>query len=75
MGDMFGAMSNTTDPHVFMSAKRGVVSGGGIEVRNKMMNINAYNFQPPSLSVGCNGISAFFGSFSFITKEQLQQAM
>lgn len=75
VGDMFGAMSNTTDPHVFMSAKRGVVSGGGIEVRNKMMNINAYNFQPPSLSIGCNGISAFFGSFSFITKEQLQQAM
>lgn len=75
VGDMFGAMSNTTDPHIFMSAKRGVVSGGGIEVRNKMMNINAYNFQPPSLSIGCNGISAFFGSFSFITKEQLQQAM
>ena len=75
VGDMFGAMSNTTDPHVFMSAKRGVISGGGIEVRNRTMNYSLMSFQAPSISVGCNGISAFFGSFSFITKEQLQQAM
>lgn len=75
VGDMFGSMSNVTDPHVFMTAKRGVISGGGIEVRNRMMNVNLVNFQPPSLSVGCNGISAFFGSFSFISKDQLLQAM
>lgn len=75
VGDMFGSMSNTTDPHVFMTAKRGVISGGGIEVRNRMMNINLVNFQPPSISIGCNGISAFFGSFSFISKDQLLQAM
>lgn len=75
IGDMFGTMSNVTDPHVFMSAKRGVISGGGIEVRNRTMNVNLYNFQMPSLSVGCNGISAFFGSFSFISKDQLLQAM
>ncbi|WP_440986222.1 conjugal transfer protein TraH (plasmid) [Xanthomonas sontii] len=75
VGDMFGAMSNVTDAQVFMTAKRGVISGGGIEVRNRMMNVNLVNFQPPSLSVGCNGISAFFGSFSFISKDQLLQAM
>lgn len=75
VGDMFGSMSNTTDPHIFMSTKRGVISGGGIEVRNRMMNVNLANFQPPSLSIGCNGISAFFGSFSFISKDQLLQAM
>lgn len=75
INSMFNTMSNVTDPKIDMNARRGVITGGGVEIRNKNMNIQLWSFTPPSFEIGCNGISAFFGSFSFITKEQLQQAM
>lgn len=73
MHKMFTTMSNTTSPGAFETARRGVISGGSFMTRNKIMNTNIVNFQPPSFNGGCGGIDMFGGSFSFINKEQFVQ--
>lgn len=70
MNKMFGSMSNTTAPGVFETNRRGVISGGSVVVRNKIMNTSIVAWQPPSFNAGCGGIDLFGGSFSFINKEQ-----
>jgi conjugative transfer pilus assembly protein TraH len=73
MNKMFGTMSNATAPGVFETSRRGVISGGSLVVRNKIMNTSIVSFQPPSFNAGCGGIDMFGGSFSFINKEQFVQ--
>lgn len=73
MNKMFGSMSNTTAPGVFETSRRGVIAGGSVVVRNKIMNTSIVSFQPPSFNAGCGGIDMFGGSFSFINKEQFVQ--
>src|SRR5690554_3809139 len=75
MSKMFGSMSNTTSPGVFETSRRGVISGGSLVIRNRVMNTSIVGFQPPSFSAGCGGIDMYGGSFSFINKEQFVQLM
>lgn len=63
-------MSNHTDGGAYKTARRGVISGGGLEVRTRLMDIHPVTFEPPSISAGCGGINLFTGSFSFINSEQ-----
>lgn len=70
MNNMFGTMSNVTPPGVYQSARRGVISGGSLQVRSRIVTTNIMNFTPPSISHGCGGIDFFGGSFSFINSEQ-----
>ena len=67
----FNMMVNTTDPTVHMGARRGVISGGSITMRQKMMNTTLWSFQAPSLQMGCGGWDLFSGSFSFISSDQI----
>lgn len=71
----FDAMVNYTQPSVYLGARRGVITGGSLTIRTPVTNIRPFSFRGPSISVGCGGIDAFFGAFSFISKEQLVQAM
>lgn len=73
MGKMFGSMSNSTKPGVFETSRRGVLSGGSLVVRNKIMNTSIVAFQPPVFDAGCGGIDFYGGSFSFINKDQFVQ--
>jgi conjugative transfer pilus assembly protein TraH len=73
MQKMFGTMSNTTSPGVFETSRRGVISGGSVVARNKIMNTNIVSFQPPSFNSGCGGVDFYGGSFSFISKDQFVQ--
>lgn len=75
LNDAFDVMANATDPSIHMGARRGVITGGSLSIRTPMMNIRPFSIRGPSISMGCGGIDAFFGSFSFISKEQLVQAM
>jgi hypothetical protein len=64
-----GAAVSINDPGRFQSSARGGYSGGGIEMRiprsaNSPQLITA---SPARISAGCNGISAHFGGFSFIS--------
>lgn len=67
---MFGAMSNFTSPGAFESARRGVISGGGLTIRNRTYDIQLMTVVPPSMKGGCGGIDIFLGSFSYISLDQ-----
>lgn len=76
MDQMFGTMSNVNRPMAYMGARRGVVSGGSFELRNRVVNDGRVaNWDPPHLSASCNGISAYAGSFSFISKDEMVQTL
>lgn len=79
LGSMFKSLSgsdsmSTTDAAgIYKSASRIGVSAGGYEMRTPTKTLtNLYSITPPSLSYGCNGISAHFGGFSFITGSQIE---
>ncbi|RME59380.1 hypothetical protein D6779_04560 [Candidatus Parcubacteria bacterium] len=65
------AGANVTSPGAYASASRGVLYGGNITVKSRIVNPNLVAFTPPSFNAGCNGISIFGGSFSFINADQL----
>ncbi len=67
---MFGTMTNVTTPTAHLGQRRGVITGGSIVSRNKIVETKMISLQPPSFSAGCGGIDLFGGSFSFINKDQ-----
>jgi len=73
MDDMFNSMSNVTAPGAYETSRRGVITGGSVMIRNRVMNTSIVSWQPPSFNAGCGGIDLFGGSFSFINKEQFVQ--
>ncbi|CAH2605976.1 Conjugal transfer protein TraH (plasmid) [Rhodovastum atsumiense] len=72
MDSMFNAMASATPPSVFSTARRGVISGGGVAVSNRIVNANLVSITPPSFKAGCGGIDFFAGSFSFINAAQFE---
>lgn len=72
---VFDGMMNVTPADAYMTQRRGVITGGSLQMRNRMVNPNLVSFVPPRFKAGCNGIDLFMGSFSFINSEQLTQLM
>jgi conjugative transfer pilus assembly protein TraH len=70
---MFDSLVNVTDPTAHLGQRRGVLAGGSVVARNRLMNTNLVNLVPPSFEAGCGGIDLFAGSFSFVSREQLTQ--
>ncbi len=65
-----GAGMNVSAPGVFESQSSNLITGGSLSVRVPPKNIQLYNFNPPSLKMGCGGIDLWAGSFSFVNKAQ-----
>jgi len=73
MDSMFGSLSNITPTGVYRDAGRGVITGGRISIRNKVIaRPKLLTFDPPKFSAGCGGIDLYGGSFSFISANDLQ---
>lgn len=75
LNNAFDSMANVTQPGVFETQRRGVLSGGSAMVRNKVVNTELLSLVPPSWKGGCGGIDLFMGSFSFINGEQFVQLL
>ncbi|MHA6005783.1 conjugal transfer protein TraH [Pseudomonas aeruginosa] len=75
MDKMFEGMSNSTDAGAYETATRGVITGGSMRLRNKIVNAPVVAFRPPSFQAGCGGIDMFAGSFSFINAQQFVQSL
>ncbi len=73
LDSMFNSLVNVTDPTAHLGQRRGVLAGGSVVARNRLMNANLVNVVPPSFEAGCGGIDLFAGSFSFISRDQLTQ--
>lgn len=73
MDNAFNSMVNTTTPKMYNTARRGVLSGGGVFVRNDIKRTNLASMTAPSFSAGCGGIDLHGGSFSFLNADQYIQ--
>ncbi|NAX34282.1 hypothetical protein CAG54_00385 [Vibrio sp. V27_P1S3P104] len=73
MRDAFGVLINKTNPNVYNTARRGVVSGGSIFMKTPTKRSNLVSATAPSFSAGCGGISLYGGSFSFINADEFIQ--
>ena len=75
LNEQFNTMSNITMPGVYETQRRGVLSGGSVAARSKIVNTQIVSMVPPSWKGGCGGIDLFAGSFSFINGEQFVQLL
>ena len=71
MNVFFDSLGNTTDPTITSTARRGVIAGGSIQVRNRIVDTNLVTFTPPSFQAGCGGVDLFGGSFSYVSGDQI----
>lgn len=70
LDQMFDGMTNLTQPTAQMGQRRGVLSGGSLALRNRIIQGQPITLSPPSFSGGCGGIDLYGGSFSFINDAQ-----
>ena len=75
MDDMFEIYTNTTDPRILDSQRRGGVTLGRLSARVPVAAPKLLSYTPPSISGGCSGIDLYGGSFSFINKDQMTEAL
>ena len=75
MNRMLQIYTNTTNPQILETQRRGGLTLGRITARTGVTSPNLINFQPPSIQGGCNGIDLYGGSFSFINKDEMVQAL
>ena len=54
---MFTDMINVTPGGSYETQRRGVITGGEIALRNKVVHPNLISFVPPSARGGCNRLS------------------
>lgn len=75
MERLFGSMTNVTSPGTFETQRRGVIAGGSLVSRHKLMETNLISFVPPSAQAGCGGIDMFAGSLSYVNADQFVQLL
>ncbi len=75
MDEIFGDMTHTTQPGVFESQSRGVLTGGSFTTKSKIMDASLMHLELPSVKAGCAGLDMFGGSFSFINTDQIIQLL
>lgn len=68
-----GSAATVTAPGRYTSGARNIFVGGGVEMRFPRSNVSLFSIAPPSFSAGCQGISAHFGGFSFISGKEIEQ--
>lgn len=75
MDEIFGDMSNVTRPGVYKTARRGIISGGGVSTRSRIVDTSLVNINLQTPTGGCGGIDAFAGSISFINADQFVELL
>ncbi|WP_342259867.1 conjugal transfer protein TraH [Candidatus Tisiphia endosymbiont of Metellina segmentata] len=76
IGDVFQGMSvNVTKPDSYQDQAAGYYAAGGLSMRTSKTSFNPISMTPPSLTMSCNGIDAYLGSFSIISGDELVQLM
>lgn len=61
----FGALATTSPPGAFQGQTRNAYTGGSLEMRFQNQQMSLFSISPPRLSVGCGGIDAYLGGFSY----------
>lgn len=75
MTNMLNIYTNTTDAQILDTQRRGGLTLGRLSARTEIASPDLIAYQPPSIQGGCNGIDLYGGSFSFINKDEMTQAL
>lgn len=67
--------ANITEGGAFKGQQGGYYTGGGAYMRVPTRTINPVNFQLPSVDMGCNGLNAYLGSFSYIDSHKIVETI
>jgi conjugative transfer pilus assembly protein TraH len=67
LSDAFNSLVTRQQAGVYSTQTRGYMTGGMISVHFPNESVQLISMTPPSLTVGCNGISLFKGAFSYIS--------
>jgi len=72
-----GGAASVNKPGNYQSGARNSFVAGGLEMRIPRASSSAQLFSvtPPKVTAGCNGISATFGGFSFISGAEFEQSL
>jgi hypothetical protein len=73
--DRFGSSVVQHGSSAWESQKQGHFAAGGFSVRMPIDRTPLFNFTPPRFQIGCGGIDAFWGGFSFLDPEFLIQKL
>lgn len=67
------ATSNITKPGSFESQSRHMFTGGAMDIHFQGGAVQFISASAPSIKAGCNGISFYFGGFSFINSAEFKK--
>lgn len=73
MEDMFGAIETSTSAQPYSSNTRNGYYGGSYSLRVPVKNYSLVQFDAPTMSAGCSGISLSAGSFSVLNADEFKQ--
>jgi len=71
----FGSSANVNSAEIYEGQKAGYVTGGGITIRNRVMNSKIASVSMPEWDAGCGGIDIYGGGFSYINSDRLVQTL
>ncbi len=69
--DKFGSSANVNSGAIYDGQRAGYATGGGIAVRNRVVNNELAHVDLPRFDAGCGGIDIYAGGFSFLNSDQL----
>ncbi len=73
--ERFGGDANVSAGDIYNGQKAGYLTGGGLTLRNRVMNSQPLNINLPKFDAGCGGIDIFAGGFSFVNHKQLEETL
>ena len=71
----FNSSANITAGGAYKGQEAGYYTGGSIYLRTPSRSINPLNFQLPAVELGCGGVDAHLGAFSYINSDKLVQTL
>lgn len=67
----FDGSANITKGDIYNGQKAGYGTGGGVVIRNRVMNVKPATINLPRMDAGCGGIDIYAGGFSYINSNEL----
>ena len=74
LNKMLNTLSTSSDPAVYQTQRRGVISGGSFHARTRINETNLMGFVPPEFSAGCGGIDLVWRIIFVHQQRAVQQA-
>lgn len=67
----FGSSVNVSSADVYNGQKAGYATGGGVTIKNRVINSKLAHIDLPKIDAGCGGIDIYAGGLSFINSDEL----